>query len=172
MPDWNPKFNIVSAEPFIANLTTVFGRDAVEALAWASPSPTLRPFQAINTERQASAQWPVLNLLPYGGDPQMSHDAARIDEKTRVLVEVETVARGANALSIYLVRYVLAVKSILYEMSVDDLTKDIPKPGRTRPNWDVSTERYGDRLYEAENLFTKVGSVVLTINYTQGKTNG
>jgi hypothetical protein len=169
---WSPKFNLVSVEPFIDNLKTVFERDAAAALAWASQSEELRTFQAINTARQLGERWPVLNLLPAGNDPRMSEDAARVDEKPRVLVEVETVNRTANTLARHLVRYVLAVRSILYEMSVTDLTANVSQGRRAGLSWDVSTERYGERYYEAEKLYTMVGSVVLTINYRQGKTNG
>lgn len=175
MPSWTPKFEIISVEPFIENVRAVVLRDAVAALAWASPDPALRNFQAVNLARQASQQWPVLNLLPFGNDPEQDEDGAKVAESPRVLVEVETVDRVANNLVRYLTRYVLAVRSMLYEMSDGDLTTlavTIPKGRRAGLTWDVSTERYGERFYEGENLYTQVGSVVLTINYTQGKKNG
>lgn len=171
---WSPKFAIISAEPFIDNLKAVFERDAEAAIAWASPSEPLRTFQAYNTARQVNPQWPVLNLLPFGGDPGLNEDAALLAEKQKILVEVETTARDANALARHLVRYVLAARSILYEMVPADLTgraTEIPRGSRAELYWDVSQERYGERYYEAEKLFTMTGSVVLTINYSEGRSN-
>jgi hypothetical protein len=171
MPDWNPKFRLLPVTAFIPNLQTVFERDFSAALAYFSSEP-LRGLQAINMARQLSEQWPVLNLLPYGNDPAMSQDAARIDEKPRLLCEWETVSRVANSLALHLVSYVTAGRSVLYEMSRADLIGEIEPEQRGGLTWDVSTERYGERYYEAEKLYTMVGSVVLTINYRQGKTNG
>lgn len=171
MPIWTPKFNLVSVEPFIANLKTVFEARYADALTWASPSGALRPLQAINTARQLAESWPVCNLLPYGGDPAQSEDAARIIEAQRILVEFETAGRDADALAVHLVRYVLAGRSVVYEMSREDWTKDIPAAGRSAFIWSVSTERYGERFYEAENKFTMVGSFVVTLNYTVGRQN-
>lgn len=164
---WQPKFDLLPVTAFIPNLTAVFERDFGPALAYFSQGATLRGLQAINTARQVSPQWPVLNLLPYGNDPQMSEDAARLEEKPRLLCEWETVSRVPNSLALHLVSYVTAGRSVLYEMSRADLTKNIPQ--RAGPQWDVSQERYGERYYEAENLWTMVGSVVLTINYREGR---
>jgi hypothetical protein len=166
------KFDLLSVEWFIDKLVAVFTRDYANALAHYSPSETLRGLQAIRTARQVSQQWPVLNLLPGGSDPAMSEDAARIAESQRILCEWETVARVPDTLARHINRYVTAGRSVLYEMSKTDLTTGIAQGRRTGLSWNVSSERYGERFYEAENLWTMVGSVVLTINYWEGRRNG
>lgn len=166
------KFDLLSVEAFIDKLVTVFNRDYANALAHYSQGETLRGLQAIRTARQVSQQWPVLNLLPAGNDPAMSEDAAKLSESQRVLCEWETVARVPDTLARHLNRYVTAGRSVLYEMSKADLTDGVAQGRRTGLNWDVSSERYGERFYESENLWTMVGSVVLTIRYTEGRSNG
>jgi hypothetical protein len=172
MPDpWSPKLDLLPVTAFIPNLKAVFERDFARALAYYGDAG-LRGLQAINTARQVAQQWPVLNLLPYGNDPALNEDAALLDEKPRLLCEWETASRVANSLATDLVTYVTAGRSVLYEMTVDDLTTlaaEIPRGNRAGLYWDVSTERYGERFYEAEKLYTMVGSVVLTINYSEGK---
>lgn len=173
MPEvWSPSIELLPVTAFIPNLKAVFERDFGRALAYYSQGTELRDLQAIHTARQASAQWPVMNIVPYGNDPRMDEDAARIDERPRLLCEWETKSRVANSLATHLVSYVTAGRSVLYEMSLADLTAlsvQIPRGNRADLFWDVSQERYGERHYEAENLFTMVGSVVLTINYSEGK---
>lgn len=173
MPEpWSPKVELLPVTAFVPNLKAVFERDFGRALTYYSLGAELRDVQAINTARQASAQWPVMNLLPYGNDPGMNEDAALINEKPRLLCEWETKSRVANSLATHLVSYVTAGRSVLYEMSLADLTGlsvQIPQGNRADLFWDVSQERYGERFYEAENLYTMVGSVVLTINYSEGK---
>jgi hypothetical protein len=172
MPDpWNPKFELLPVTAFIPNLKSVFERDFARALAFYGQNVELRDLQAINTARQASEKWPVLNLIPYGNDPRMNEDAAALDETPRLLCEWETKSRVANSLAEHLVTYVTAGRSVLYEMSLADLTQGIPQGRREAPTWGVTQERYGERYYEAENLYTMVGSVVLTINYSEGKKN-
>lgn len=167
---WNPKFRLLPVTAFIPPLKAVFERDYAAALAFYDPA--LRGLQAINTARQLAAQWPVMNLLPYGNDPSMTEDAARLYEKPRLLCEWETVSRVPNSLALDLVTYVTAGRSVLYEMGKEDMTAGIEQGQRRLHGWDVSTERYAERFYEAENKWTMVGSVVLTINYTEGRTNG
>lgn len=169
---WTPKFKLLPVTVFIPKLQAVFERDFDAALAYFSHPDTLRGVQAINTARQLAEQWPVLNLLPAGNDPAMSQDAARLDEKPRLLCEWETASRIPNSLALNLVTYVTAGRSVLYEMSKDDLTSGIEQGRRTGLSWDVSAERYGERFYEAENKWTMVGSLVLTINYMEGRSNG
>ena len=166
------KFDLLPVEAFIDKLVTVFNRDYAAALARYSPDESLRGLQSIRTARQISQQQPVLNLLPAGNDPVMSEDGARISESPRVLCEWETIARVPDALARHIVRYVTAGRSVLYEMSRADLTDGIEQGRRTGLSWNVSSERYAERHYEAENLFTMVGSVVLTFNYTEGRSNG
>lgn len=173
MPEpWNPQIPLFPVTAFIPNLKAVFERDFGRALAYYSQGAELRDLQAVNTARQASEQWPVLNLLPYGNDPGMNEDAALIDEKPRLLCEWETRSRVANSLATHLVSYVTAGRSVLYEMSLADLTGlsvPIPRGNLDDLFWDISQERYGERFYEAETLYTMVGSVVLTIHYSEGK---
>jgi hypothetical protein len=170
MPElWSPTFELLPVTAFIPNLRAVFERDFGRALVYYSLGAELRDLQAINTARQVSEKWPVLNLVPYGNDARLNEDAALLDEKPRLLCEWETKSRVANSLAEHLVSYVTAGRSVLYEMSLADLTTGIPQGNREAPTWDVTQERYGERHYEAENLFTMVGSVVLTINYSEGK---
>lgn len=175
MPElWNPKFDLLPVTAFIPNLKAIFERDFGSALAYYDQGAELRDLQAINTARQIVAQGPVLNLLPYGNDPILNEDAALLDEKARLLCEWEARSRVANSLATSLVAYVTAGRSVLYEMSLADLTGlqvPIPRGNRAGLYWDVSTERYGERYYEAENLYTMVGSVVVTFNYSEGKKN-
>jgi hypothetical protein len=172
MPEpWDPKFDLLPVTAFIPNLKAIFERDFARALAYYGGA-ALRGLQAINTARQVAPQWPVLNLLPAGNDPAMNEDGALLDEKPRLLCEWETASRVANSLATDLVTYVTAGRSVLYEMTVADVTgldTEIPQGSRAGLYWDVSTERYSERYYEAEKLFTMVGSVVLTINYSEGK---
>lgn len=169
---WNPKFKLLPVTAFIPNLKTVFERDYDAALVYYAGAETLRGLQAINTARQLAEQWPVLNLLPFGGDPKIAEDGARVDESQRILCEWETASRVPSSLALHLVTYVTAGRSVLYEMSKADLTADVEQGQRRLHGWDVSTERYGERFYEAENKWTMVGSVLLTIRYTEGKANG
>ncbi|HEX7313298.1 MAG TPA: hypothetical protein VF297_05230 [Pyrinomonadaceae bacterium] len=166
-----PRFELLTAEDFIDNLKVVFETKYADALALIRPSEPLRGLQAINTARQAVENSPVLNLLPYGENPQMSQDGASISESLTILCEWEVRARVANSLARYIVRYVSAGRSVIYDMTDAELIGAIPQGQRAGLNWDVSTVRYAERYYEAENLFTQVGSFVLTISYRQGRNN-
>lgn len=168
---WSPTFDLLSVEEFIDKLIPIFNRDYANALAYYARGAPLRGLQDIRTARQVAEQWPVLNLLPAGNDPAMNEGKSLLKEGQRILCEWETVDRTPDTLARYLVRYVTAGRSILYEMSKADLTGGIEPGRRTGLHWDVSSERYGERFYQAENLWTMVGSVVLTINYTEGRAN-
>ncbi len=166
---WNPRYNLISVEAFIDNLVTVFERDADEAIAFYQGDATLPSFSGnIRTARAAGGPWPALNLLPAGDDPVETDDAALIEGRPRVIVEVETVGRVPGNLARYLIRYVTAVKSILYEMTPDDLRGEIPRAGMALKGKEVTSERYAERFYESEKLYTQVGSVILTILCDQG----
>jgi len=164
-------FDLLTVEDWIDNLKVVFESDYAAALARVSQGETLPGLQAINTARQATLTTPVLNLLPYGENPRRSDDGASISESHLILCELEVRARVANSLARHIVRYVSAGRRVVYEMEKDALTGDIPQGERSGLNWDVSQVRYAERHYEAENLFTQVGSFLLTINYTQGRSN-
>jgi len=166
---WSPRYNLIPVEAFIDNLVTVFERDADDAIAFYQGNATLPTFSGnIRTARSSGGPWPALNLLPMGDDPTETDDAALIESHARVICEVETVGRVPGNLARYLIRYVTAVKSILYEMSAADLRGAIPIAGMALKGRDIGSERYAERFYESEKLYTQVGSVILTIHCDQG----
>lgn len=171
-----PEFNLLPVTPFVDALKLVMERDYAAALAYYNGlylnGVTLRGLQAIRTARQVAEQWPVMNILPAGSDPVMNEGASLLHEGQRILCEWETVSRVPDALARHLPIYATAGRSVVYEMGKTDLTAGIPQGARTGISWSVSSGRPGERFYEAENLWTMVESFVLTINYTEGRSNG
>lgn len=167
-----PKFDLLPVTAFIDNLETVFNRDYAAALAYFAQGVTIRELQAIRRARQVAEQWPVMNILPAGGDPAMNEAGSLLHESRQILCEWETVSRTAATLVRHLDLYETAGRSVLYEMSDADLRGGIPKGRRAGLIWDVSRQRPGERYYEAETLWTMVNSVMLTIRYTEGRGNG
>lgn len=169
---WEPKYHLVSVEAFIDNLTVVFERDAADAIAFFQGDAELPTFEEnIRTARTAAGPWPGLNLLPAAVDPAESGGGPLVESRAQIICEVETIGRVPDSLARYLIRYVMAVKSILYEMSKPDLVGEIPKTSVFVKDRLIGSERYAERLYESERLYTQVGSVVLTILYDQGLRN-
>lgn len=168
---WSPKFDLLPVTALIDKLVPVFERDFGAALSYYGGG-ALRGLQSIRIARQVAEQWPVMNLMPAGNDPAMNEGASLLQEGQHILCEWETISRVPDTLARHLVIYVTAGRSVLYEMSKGDLTAGIPQGRRAGLRWSVSQERYGERFYEAEKLWTMVGSVVLTINYSEGRKNG
>lgn len=142
----------------------------VEALAWAAAqsgiSGTLPPLADAYSARAVRDKWPVINALVLGSDPQPT-DGGDYDENKRLLLEVETLATDSEQLIETLEPYVLMVRSIVTEMTEEDLTAGLDNHMRDGILMTVGSERYGERQYESENTYVQVGSVIATISYRE-----
>lgn len=172
---WQPKHNFLPLTPFRRNVKEVILRDYAAALAHFAPGMDLPNLQGIFTARAVRDLYPVGNLLPLGEDPAIDNDN-NSDERKRMLVEVEHFGKDADVLIEELDFYMVAMRSVLTEMSEENLLKDIEValpngyPMRDDFRWTVGTVRFGERQYESENSFVQVGSLVLTINYMEVET--
>jgi hypothetical protein len=174
---WEPRHDYLPFKPFRENVKAVILRDMAAAVEWASKEQggleeSLPVFLGVHSSRAVRPDYPVVNLLPLAGDPEQDDDNTT-REKRQILVEVETLDDDSDGLIEQLELYVLAVRSMLTEMSEDDLTAngvidpDDPSPTRGDFRWSVGRERYGERVYDGENTFVQVGSLVLTIEYDE-----
>ena len=172
---WQPKLNLLPLAPFRRNVRAVIERDFASALAHFAPDMELANFMGIYTARAERDAYPVLNLLPLGNDPAIDDDNAS-NERKRLLVEAEHFGRDADVLIEELEYYLVALRSVLLEMTEEDLIKyiqvELPNGYRYRDDfrWTVGTERFGERSYESENSFVQVASLILTLEYMEVET--
>lgn len=168
---WEPKFQFLSIKPFRENIVNVIRANQVEALAWAAAqagiTETLPPLAGVYTARAVRDKYPICNVLFPGGDPRATN-GGDYDENKRLLIEVETIASNLEDLFETTEVYVLMIKSILTEMTEEDLTRGIDSSSRDNILLTVGSELYGERpQYDSENTFTQVGSVIATISYRE-----
>jgi hypothetical protein len=169
---WLPRYKLIPVEVLIDNVKAVFVRDIAAAIDYFQGAYTLPDYQTVGSAaRTLGGPWPRLNILPGPGEMQESDDGARVGHSADLIIETETVGRQSDLLARHLTRYVAASKSVLYEMSEADLVGTIKSttPQFALLSWDVGSERYAERFYESETLYTQVGSVVLTVNYLVGR---
>jgi len=169
---WSSRYDFLPLAPFRRNLKAVFTRDFAAALEWASeqagwegePLPVL---QGMYDARAVRDHYPVANFLLLGADPTVNDDD-NVEEQKRVLIEFEDIERDADTLLARLEIYNLAARSVLANMSEEDLLEievEIDAERRSDFRWTWGTERYGDREYESENLYVQVGSGIWTLAY-------
>lgn len=163
---WTPTFEFLSIAPFRANIRAAIEDKIEAALAWAAPGVELPPFAGIYASRAVRDEYPVLNLLALGGDP-LPTDGGDYVENKRLLLEVETINTDGEDLVETLECYVRAVRSIVTEMTEEELTANIDTRSRERIMVTVGSERYGEREVESENSYLQVGSVIATISYLE-----
>lgn len=166
---WSPRFDFLSVQPFRTNICAAIMAHQVEAMAWAASqcgiTATLPPLLAIYTARAVRDKYPVANALTMGGDPRDT-DSGDCDESKRLLFEVETLASDGEDLIETLEPYVLMLRSVITEMTEDELTAGMNQ-SRESVLISVGSERYGERTYESKNKFVQVGSVMATISYRE-----
>ena len=142
----------------------------VEALAWAASqsgiSGTLPPLADAYTARAVRDKYPVMNALVLGSDP-LATNGGDYDENKRLLLEVENIGRDSEQLIEALEPYVLMVRSIVTEMTEEELAAGFDSSHREGILITVGSERYGERQYESENTYVQVGSVIATISYRE-----
>jgi len=142
----------------------------VEALAWAASqsgiSETLPPLAQAYTARAVRDNYPVINALVLGNDPEATN-GGDYDENKRLLLEVECIESDSEQLIETLEPYVLMVRSVVCEMDEEALTVGFNNNGREGILITVGSERYGERQYESENTYVQVGSVIATISYRE-----
>jgi hypothetical protein len=168
---WDPKFHFLPVSPFRKNIRAALLTNQVEALAWAASqcgiSATPPPLAAVYTARAVRDKYPVANLLVMGSDPQATN-GGDYDENKRLLLEVETIENDTERLIEILEPYVLMVRSVVTEMTEEQLTSGVDVGGRDNILLTVGSERYGERpQYDSENTFTQVGSVIATLSYRE-----
>lgn len=142
----------------------------VDALAWAATqsgiSGTLPPLADAYTARAVRDKYPVINALVLGNDPEATN-GGDYDENKRLLLEVENIGSDSEQLIETLEPYVLMIRSVLTEMTEEDLTAGFDSSKREGILLTVGSERYGERQYESENTYVQVGSVIVTIQYRE-----
>ena len=172
---WEPRFNFLSIKPFRQNIVSAIMAHQVEALAWAAAqsgiTTTLPPLAAAYTARAVRDKYPVINALVFGSDPQ-ALNSGDYDENKRLLLEVENIGTDSEQLIETLEPYVLMVRSIVCEMTEEDLTAGFNSSEREGILITVGSERYGERQYESENTYVQVGSVIATISYREVQGEG
>jgi hypothetical protein len=166
---WTPRLNFLSVQPFRTNICAAIMAHQVEALAWAASqcglAVTLPPLLAIYTARAVRDKYPVANAITMGGDPRDT-DSGDCDEAKRLLFEVETIAPDGEDLIETLEPYVLMLRSVITQMTEEDLTAGMNQ-SRESVLITVGSERYGERSYESKNKFVQVGSIIATISYRE-----
>jgi hypothetical protein len=167
---WTPKLDLLPARPFAENLKVALQTFLPDALAWAAgqcgladPPPT--PLE-IHFSRAQRAKYPVVNILVPGSDPEWVADGGQ-EENKHLLVEYETLASDDELLKQVLEASILAIRSIALEMGEPDWWGPIDSTNRGDMEVSVERERYGERSYDSEKTFLQVGSVVVTITYTE-----
>lgn len=142
----------------------------VEALVWAAdqcglatPPPAPVAYHLSMAVRQSR---PVVNVLTNGSDPDDDDDGNRSESK-QITVEVERTAGDSDELIATLEPYTLAFQSMLLEMDEDDWWQGINRTSRDDLDVSVGKERYSGRTYQNENVFLQIGSVEVTLTYTQ-----
>ena len=178
---WEPRLSLLPLAPFRKNVVAYItgGEGAARfeaALRWAEqqagwegdPLPNLF---GVYSSRAVREQYPVLNLLPLGNDPEPNADGGEAERK-RLLCEFENIGDDAEVIFEQLEIYDLALRSILREMPEEVMTAGIDTATRGDFRWAVGTERFGERGYDGENLFVQVSSQVLTIDYTEDESYG
>jgi hypothetical protein len=167
---WQPKFQFLSIKPFRDNIVSAIMANQVGALAWAAAqsgiSATLPPLADAYTARAVRDKYPVINALVLGSDPQATN-SGDYDENKRLLLEVENIGSDGEQLIETLEPYVLMVRSVVSEMTEEDLTAGFDSSQREGILITVGSERYGERQYESENTYVQVGSVIATISYRE-----
>lgn len=167
---WEPSKSFLAVTPFRDNAIAFMEEHISEALEWAAaqcglaqaPPPPEEFCRALAVRNKR----PIVNVLDLGSDPEDTDDD-RYDEVKRLLVEVEATAGDADQLIATLEPYTLAFKSMLTEMDEEDWWKGIDQGTRGDLSVIVGRERFGGRTYENEKTFLQVGSVEVTIAYTQ-----
>lgn len=164
---WAPRYQFLSMRPFRDNVQREFDRNFAAALFLASPTadPPLPGLQGIYNTRGVRDKWPIANLLTLGGDSELL-DGGDYDESKRLLIEIETLAEDDQDLIEVLEPYVLAARTVVASMSPGSLLRGI-SGSRDEVVVAVGSERYGEREYETEGLFTRVGSVIATFSYRE-----
>lgn len=172
---WDPKLKLLPSKPFKQNLKTALEMFLPDALEWASaqcelPQAPATP-EGIFFTRAKRRRYPVLNILLVGGDPVENDDSGE-DESKQLLVEYETMSEDQEDLTDEIEASILAVRSIAREMGSPDWWGAIPEESRGDLWVAIGKERYGQRSYDSEKTFVQVGSVIITVNYTENLQQG
>ena len=166
---WTPRFDFLPSSPFVTNISAAIMAHQVEALAWAATqcgiTATLPPLLAIYDARAVRDKYPVANVLIMGSDPRETN-SGDCDESKRLLIEFEMLASDGENLIHLLEAYVLMGRSIITEMTEEELTTGLSQ-SREGILVTVGSERYGERAYESKNKFVQVGSIIATISYRE-----
>lgn len=170
---YEPRLNLLPLAPFRRNVEAYVLPRFEAALRWAEKQAgwegaELPNIAQVYHSRGVREDYPVLNLLPLGNDPEPDDDDDERERK-RMLCEFETVGDDAEVIFEHLEIYDLALRSLLREMPEEALTDGIDMESRGDLRWWVGTERFGERGYDSENLYVQVSSQVLTIEYTEAE---
>jgi len=166
------RFNYIPNKRLRDNVRAVLLRDMAEALALVAEQASLDEsppaLQGVYVARAVRDRHPLCNVLVQGGDPAEDPDG-NTQERRRFLVEFETVAPNAEELFETIELYVTAGRIALMSAAEEDFTEQVDAGTRGDWRWSIGVERYGEREYEAEDLYTVVGSFVLTIEFMEAR---
>ena len=169
---WQPAYQFLSVRQFRDNIKLAVETHTEETLAALEaegampPELDLPPFQGINFDRAVREAYPVLNILTLGGDPELNA-SGNYEEDKGILLEVEQIADDKDDLIETLEPYVLVVRSIVASMTEAEISRGIDTESRSDFLIAVGSERYGERRYESENTYVRVGSVIAKISYLE-----
>ena len=167
---WEPRLNIQPVTRFRENLIYFMQQHIDDCLIWAAdqcglstvpPSP-----EGFFNSMAVRPKRPIVNVLAGGADPEDDEDGNRLEVK-RLVIEIERTAGDSDQLITVLEPYTLAFTSMVLEMTDDDWFRNIGNDDRGDLDVTVGRERYSGRTYETEKTFLQVGSVEVTLIYTQ-----
>lgn len=171
---WVPKFDISFIEPLVVTAQELIVRDQVEALAWASPSLLLKPFQNVLYARREKAfydsrvsAFPLIVLAPGSSRVTTDEDGNYISEEHQIACEVALAGSDADALTIQIVRYVKAVDMIWRTASPADMTWNLNLTHTMRPEQDVTEHGYQIIQEDGPNAYLHIAFLTLTANFIE-----
>lgn len=167
---WDPRLQLMSVSPFRTAVIVFMEIHMADALEWAanqcelSQTPPLPEgyFESLAVRDKR----PVVNVLTGGGDPEPDDDGNEQERKI-LTIEVERTASDGDDLVKTLEPYMLAIRSMLSEMTDNDWWGTALNVSRGDLDIRVTQERYSGRTYENEKTFLQVGSVEVVISYIQ-----
>jgi hypothetical protein len=158
---WVPRIQVAFIEPLVVTAKKLIERDQVEALAWASPDITLKPFQHILYSRREKgffearvSAYPLVIIAPGKTLPPFGNEERSIpEERNDLAVEIAIVGGDPDALTIQIMRYVKAVDMIWRSASVADLTWNLSSSHTTRFITDVTEHSYSVIAEDGPNAY-------------------
>src|SRR6266404_8360469 len=140
---WTPVYEDQGIELFVDNLLSIFKRDQVAALAWASRGEALGPFKVFNNSNRLNVEWPVISAVPTE-EATPTQNGFLIGSAFGVDIEVEDFGNDPDALARTVERRMRAVRQMIWAARVEDIMAGYPNG-----SWGVPTIEISKTIYTA-----------------------